>query len=102
MVELGFYYKVIILGSRAAGHGHGGKGGGLIPLYGDNTPPKGVAPSRSGRRGHNTPHNGVGSPDSDDCALSVQASNVFFAIDNGKRPKQANSSKDQDDQYQSR
>ena len=77
----------VVPGSRAAGHGHGGKGGGLIPPHGDNAPPKGVAPSVSGRIGHNTWHNGVGLPDSDDCALSVQASNVFFAIADGKRPK---------------
>ena len=30
---------------RAAGHGHGGKGGGFIPPHGDNTPPKAVAPT---------------------------------------------------------
>ena len=89
-------------GSRAAGRSHGGKDGGLIPPPGDNTPPERVIPSRSGRTGHNTPRNGVGSPDSNDCALSVHASNVFSAIDDGKRPKQVNSSKDQDDQYQSR
>ena len=86
--------------SRAVGRGHVGKCHGLIPPHGDNTPSKGVAPNRSGRTGHNTLHNGVGSPDSDDCVLSVQTLNVFFAI--GKCPKQVNSSKDQDDQYQSR
>ena len=86
------------------GHGRSGTGDSLIPPHGNggNTPPKGAAPNRSGRTGHNTPHNGVGSPHSDDCALSVQASNVIFAIDEGKRPKQINSSKDQNDQYQSR
>ena len=89
-------------GSLAANRSHSGKGGGLIPLHGDNTLPKGVAPSRSGRISHNTPRNGVGSSDSDDCVLSAQASNVFFAIDYRKRHKQVNSSKDQDDQYQSR
>ena len=52
--------------------------------------------------GHNTPLNGVGSLDSDDCAQSMQASNMFFTIDNGKHPKQVNYSKDQDDQYQPR
>ena len=48
-------------GSREAGHGRGGAGDGLIPPNGDgdNTPPKGAAPNRSGRTGHNTPHNGV-------------------------------------------
>ena len=56
----------VALGSRVAGHGHGGKGDGLIPSHGDNTPPKGVAPNRSRRTGHNTTDNGVGSPDSDD------------------------------------
>ena len=66
-------------GSRAAGHGHAGKGGGLIPPHGDNTKPKGVACSRSGRTGHNTPRNGVGLPDSDDCALS--ALSVSYYID---------------------
>ena len=37
-------------GSREAGHGRSGKGDGLIPphCHGDNTPPKGVAPNRSG------------------------------------------------------
>ena len=91
-------------GSQEAGLGRSGKVDGLRPPHGDseNTQPKEVAPNRRGRTGHNTPHNGVGSPDSDDCALSVQASNVFFAIDNSKRPKQINSSKDQGDQYQSR
>ena len=88
--------------SREGGHGRGGKGDGLIRPHGDNTPPKGVAPNRSGTTGHNTPHNGVGSPDSNDCALSVPVSNLFFAIDDGKCPKQVNSSKDQDNQYQSR
>ena len=68
-------------GSRTAGHGHGGKSGSLISPSGDNTPPKkGVAPSRSRRIGHNTPHNGVGSPDSDYCALSLQASDVFLLL----------------------
>ena len=71
---------------RAAGHGHGGKGDGLKAPHGDNTPPKGVAPNRSERTGHNTLHNGVVSPDPDDCALSVQVRNMFFAIDDGKRP----------------
>ena len=52
--------------------------------------------------GHSTPRNGVGSLYPDDCALPVQASNMFFAIDDGKRPNQVNSSKDQDDQHQSR
>ena len=79
-------------GCPAAGHGHSGKDGGLIPPHGDNNPRKGVEPSMSGRIGHNTPPNGVGSLDSDDCALSVQAPNVFFAIDDGKCPKQVNSS----------
>ena len=88
--------------SRTAGHGHDGKFDDLIPPNGDNTPPKGVAPSRSGRKAHNKPHNGVGSQDPDDYTLSVQAPNVFFAIDDGKRPKKVNSSKDQEDQYQSR
>ena len=88
--------------SWEGGHGRGGKGDGLITPHGNNTPPKGVAPNRSGTTGHNTPHNGVGSPDSNDCVLSLPASNLFFAIDDGKCPKQVNSSKDQDDQYQSR
>ena len=90
--------------SREAGHGRGGTGDGLIPPHGDsdNTPPKGAAPNRSGITGRNTPHNGVRLPDLDDCALPVQASNVFFAIDDAKRSKQINSSKDQGDQYQSK
>lgn len=71
-------------GTPAAGHGHGGKGGGVIPPRGDNNPAKGVARSKSGRTGHNTPHKCVGLPDSDDCAFSVRASHVFFAIDDGK------------------
>ena len=41
----------------------------------------------SGRIGHNAPNNSVGSPDSDHCALFAQASNVFFAVDDGKRPE---------------
>ena len=66
-------------GSRTAGHGHGGKSGSLISPSGDNTPPKkGDAPSRSRRIGHNTPHNGVGSPDSDYCALSLSRRQMFF------------------------
>ena len=48
-------------GSREAGHGH--KSDGLMPPRDDNTPPNRVAPNRSGRTGHNTPHNGVGPPD---------------------------------------
>ena len=58
--------------SRTAGHshGHGHKGGGFIPPH-NNPQPKGVAPSMSGRIGHSTPQNDVGSPDQDDCALSV-------------------------------
>ena len=71
-----------------------------MPPNGGNTPPKRAAPNRSRRTGHNTSPNGVASQDSDDCALSVQASNVFFAIDDGKHPKQLNS-KNQNDQYQS-
>ena len=83
-------------GSWETGHGRGGIGDSLISPHGDgnNTPPKGAAPNRSGRTSQNTPHNDVGSPDSDDCALSVQASNVFFATDDDKLPKQINSSKD--------
>ena len=67
--------------SRAAGHGHGHghKGGGFIPPH-NNPPPKGVAPSTSGRIGHSTLQNDVGSSDQDDCALSVQASNVFLLL----------------------
>ena len=52
-------------GSRAAGHSHGGKGSNFTLPHSDNTPPKGVAHSMSGRIGHITPHNGVGSPDQD-------------------------------------
>ena len=89
-------------GSQEAGHDHGGKSDGLIPSHGNNTPPKGVAPNRSGRTGHNTPHNGVRLPDSDDCSLFPGVKCVFFAIDDGKRPKQVNSSKDQGNQHQSR
>ena len=74
--------------SRAADHGHDGKGGNFIPPLEDNTPPRGVAPRISGRIGYSTPHNGVWSPDEDGCALSIQTSNVFFATDDGKRPKQ--------------
>ena len=48
-------------GSREAGHGH--KSDGLMPPHGNNTPPNRVAPNRSGRTGHNMPHNGVGPPD---------------------------------------
>ena len=73
--------------SRAAGYVHGGKDDGFIPPHGDNTPPKGVTPSMSGRIGHSTPHNVVESPDPDDCVLSIQASNAFIAIDDGKCPK---------------
>ena len=55
-----------------------------------------------GEQAINTSHNGVGSWDSDDCALSVQASNVFLLLMMANTlPKQLNS-KDQDDQYQSR
>ena len=82
-------------GGRAAGHGHGGKGGGFIPPYGDNTPSTGVALSR-GSGGHSTPNNSIGSPDQDYCVLSIQTSNVLFAIDDNKLPKQVNSSKNQD------
>ena len=39
-------------GSQEAGHGHGGKGDGLMPPNGGNTPPKRVSPNRSGRTGH--------------------------------------------------
>ena len=39
-------------GSREAGHGPEGKGDGLMPPHGDNTPPEGVAPNRSKRTGH--------------------------------------------------
>ena len=92
----------MIKAGRTAGHGYDGKFDDLILPHGDNTPPKGVAPSRSGRKANNKPHNGVGSPDPDDYALSVQASNVFFGIDDGKRPKKVNSFKNQEDQYQSR
>ena len=60
----------VVPGSRAAGHGHGGKGGGFIPPYGDNTP-EGVAPCMSGGVTHNAPGNGVGSLDPDYCALSI-------------------------------
>ena len=45
----------------------------------------------SGKIGHNTPQNGLWSPDQDDCALSIQRPNVFwgfFAIYDGKHPKQ--------------
>lgn len=54
----------------------------------------------SGRIDH-TPRNAVGSPNQDDYALFLQTTNVFFVTDEGKRPKQVNSSKDEDDQYQS-
>ena len=90
-------------GSQAAGHGHSSKGGGFIPPLGNNTPPKEVVPNMSERITHSTPRNGIGPPDPDDFPLSIQASIVFCAIDDGKRPKQVNSlKKDQDDQYQSR
>ena len=82
--------------SRAAGHGHGGKDNGFIPPHGNNTAPKVVASSMNGRIDLSTPHSGIGSPNQDDCGLSIQASNVFFAVDDGKRPKLVNSSKDQD------
>ena len=89
-------------GSGAAGHGHGLKVGGFMTPY-DNTPPKVVSPSKSGRIGHSTPWYGVGSSDPDDCALSIQASNIFFATDDGICHKQVNSfKKDQEDHYQSR
>ena len=44
----------------------------------------------SGKIGHNTPQNGLCSPDQDDCALPIQRPNVlfFFAIYDGKHPKQ--------------
>ena len=67
-------------GSRAAGHGHDGKGGNFISPLEDNTPPRGVAPSMNGRIGHSTSHNGVWSPDEDGCSLSIQAPNAVFAI----------------------
>ena len=60
----------VVPGSRAAGHGHGGKGGGFIPPYGDNTP-EGVALCMSEGVTHNAPHYGVGSLDPDYCALSI-------------------------------
>ena len=68
-------------GSQEAGHGHGGKGDGLIChlmvviLHQKEYHLIGV-----GEQAINTSHNGVGSWDSDDCALSVQASNVFSLL----------------------
>ena len=88
--------------SGAAGHGHGVKVGGFMTPY-DNTPPKVVSPSKSGRIDHSTPRHGVGSSDPDNCALSIQASNIFFTTDDGICHKQVNPfKKDQEDQYQSR
>ena len=79
----------VVPGSREAGHGRGGTDDGLIPSHGDgdNTPLKGAALNWIEKAGHSTPHNDVGSSDSDDCALYVQASNVLFAIDDYKHPK---------------
>ena len=70
----------VVPGSRVAGQGHGGAGGGFIPPHGNTIPPRGVATSMSGRIGRKTPHNDLGSPDKDDCALSIQTSMRFLLL----------------------